>query len=186
MRKKNEARRRFRVITGGLSRVVNIGKYVITIGSGTRPPFPIEAVAAEEDTWLVLSAPPVVEEPGEHIIRTMTAIMDTLPLEPGTAIFKKGKPLRFLAVVHDLEQEPSWRAEWVASALREVFSLAEEKGCRSMALPLIAARKGHLSTQGFLDIFKKILLEGVNGPQNLWLVVPQGTEAEVIERLQAS
>ena len=76
-----------------------------------RPPFKVDALAVEEDTFLVMSADRKVHDTREPLIRIMTRVIETQPKDPGSVFVKGGSPLRFLAIVHDLNEEPTWREE---------------------------------------------------------------------------
>jgi hypothetical protein len=113
-----------RLIKGGRGVGHRLGPVRIVPAPEDQPPFPVDALAVEDDTYFVLGADPEVREPNEHPIRLWKQIHEAEPAAPGSVSVKEGEdggPTRFLAVVHDLSQEPSWREEWVAQALGEVL-----------------------------------------------------------------
>jgi len=141
------------------------------------PPFEVDAVAAEEDTWLVLSADPVATEPEEGLEEILAAARQAQPEPPGSVVVLEGRPLRLLAVVHDLSREPTWREEWVASALAAILAECEARGIRSLALPPLGARHGSLAPPRF----EELLAEALRAApplrlERLWLVVPPGPQ----------
>ena len=82
-------------------------------------------------------------------------------------------------VVHDLEQEPTWREEWVASALEEVLRQVGERSLRSLAMPMLGAVHGSLEGSRFVELLANAL-EGaaLEHLKELWLlVVPVRVEA---------
>jgi hypothetical protein len=148
------------------------------------PPFLADALVEEEDTYLVFSADPEVQETREEPEELMAELLKTNPAVPGSVIVKEGQPLSLLAVVHDLNQEPSWKEEWIANALDRIFWEAESRKLRSLALPLLATLHGSLDRQRFLALLREALER--SSPKylaRLWLVVPAGTAREVLGML---
>ena len=142
-------------------------------------------MAAEEDTFLVLSANPEVRDPGEHMVRVMTRVIETKPIKPGSVLMKDGDPMRLLAIVHDLNQEPSWREEWIVSALDEIFLFAESRGLSSIALPFLGTLHGSLEKQRFIVLLRNALgrISTLN-LNRIWLVVPNETSSDIFDSLK--
>jgi hypothetical protein len=164
--------------------MIRIGSVQIFVGPGNMAPYPVDAWAAEEDTYLVLSADPEVAEVDEDPERVMAEVLATRPAEPGTVIVKGACPLRLLAVVHDLNEEPSWKEEWVVKALHGIFQEADKRRVRSLALPLLGTLHGSLEKQRFLVLLREVVER--RPPRHLtrlWLVVPAGTSSEILQML---
>ncbi len=78
------------------------------IGGAITPQF--DGLVEEEDSYLSLSAEPVVdfaETPAAHAVRVMTAARDAEEAEPGTVIVRQGYPLKLLAFIHRLHVSPT-------------------------------------------------------------------------------
>ena len=149
----------------------------IVVAPRSRPPFEVGAHALEDDTYHVLSASPELREPTEHPIRVWTAVHEQEPAEPGSVIVKAGTPLRLLAVVHDLSEEPTWREAWVAAALEAVLREAERRAITHLGLEPLGAVHGNLRPDRFVSMLHGAL-ESVR-PQRLervWLMPKAGTE----------
>ena len=157
-----------------------IGSVSITAAPKDRPPFKVDAVAAEEDTFLVLSANPEVRDPGEPLVRVMTRVIETKPSTPGSVLIRGRDPTRLLAIVHDLNLEPSWREEWIESALKGIFLIAENQRLRSIALPFLGSLYGSLEKRRFIVLLSKTLgqITLVN-LKRIWLVVPDKTSSDI-------
>jgi hypothetical protein len=179
-------RKNLRVIEGGLRRQLTCGRLRIVACPQTSPPFAVQAVAIEEDTWLILSADPKIAPTEEHPIRLMTDLVNTEKEPVGTVRVKDGRPLRFLAIVHDVDCEPTWREQWVQSALAEVLQEAEKRRLGAVGLPLLGTRHGRLRPKRFAELLATALL-GVELTHltRLWLIAPVDQAAVVVERLQA-
>ena len=135
------------------------------------PPFPIDALVVEDDTWQVLGADPGFRPTVEHPIRLMQALREAEPFEPGTVAIKEDAPVRLHAIVHDLDCEPSCQEEWIAAALGEILRIATERSFRSLGLPQLGTRYGRLTAEEFMRILDGALEKGQKCPlQRLWLL----------------
>jgi hypothetical protein len=169
---------------GQRRREVWIGPVRLFVAPREWPPFLADALAEEEDTYLVLSADPEVLETREQTEELMAELLKTNPAVPGSVIVKEGRPLSLLAVVHDLNQEPSWKEEWIISALDRILREVETRKLRSIALPMLGTLHGSLEKQRFLVLLREAL--EWSSPEHLtrlWLVVPPGTTGEVLGML---
>lgn len=125
---------------------------IICVAENAHPP--AEAAVDEEDVWLVLGTKGPADsgnKPVDRLVRDAAQFAADAPV-PGLALARAGKPLRFLAVIHDFSQTPSCRKEWVEGALADVFEQAERRGIRSLRLPLLGVTRGPLSPQEFIDL----------------------------------
>ncbi|MBM4331635.1 MAG: hypothetical protein FJ117_10495 [Deltaproteobacteria bacterium] len=169
----------------GQHSAIVIGSVQVFVGPENMAPYPVEAWAAEEDTYLVLSADPEVQAIEENPEQIMAEVSATHPAEPGSVIVKNGYPLRLLAIIHDLNQEPSWKEEWVASALDGILQEMENREIRSLALPLLGTLHGSLERKRFLTLLREALER--RQPihlSRLWLVVPSGTTSDILAMLE--
>jgi len=185
MVKKNNTVSHLQLIQGGLYCETSWGPVRIVAGPEHSPPFPVEAAAAEEDTYLVLSAETTISDPKKHIVRIMTQLIDTRPALPGSVLIRSGSPLRFLAIVHDLDQDPTWREAWIISALEEIFRKAEQHKLKSLGLPLLGTLHGSLEKKRFAALLGNALARAAaNSLERLWLFAPAGINREIIEALK--
>jgi hypothetical protein len=146
-----------RLVQGGLSRGISFGAIQIVAAPSGLPPFEIDAIVCEEDTWLIMSAEPKEIEGPEHPIRLMTALMNAKPEPVGSVLVKGDHPLKFLAVVHDVDQDPIWNEDWIAVALSNVFREAERRKLRAIGLPLLCTRHGKLPVDRFPELLRRVL-----------------------------
>jgi hypothetical protein len=177
---------RLKVIKGGLTDETFLGSIRIVAAPAKAPPFDVDAFAFEEDTFLVLSADTQVRDPKVPLARIMTRLIDTKPAIPGTVLVKGRRPLRFLAIVHDLNQEPSWKEEWIMDALYRVFQSAENLRLQAVALQMLGTVHGSLEKRRFAFLLRKAI-DGTpfHHLKRLWLIVPHGTAREVIDLITA-
>jgi len=177
---------RLRLIKGGQHCELLMKAVRIVVAPEDRPPFNVDAVAVEEDTFLVMSeAGQELPDTDEHPVRIMTRAIEVRPVSTGTVLVKRGHPLMFLAIVNDFDVEPSLREEWVADAIYEIFRESERRKIQSLALPLIGTAHGLLSIERFLYLFHLILTKVLPiFPKQLWLIAPTGASSEIFRMLE--
>lgn len=177
---------KLKVIQGGLQSDTLWGTVRIVAAPQYAQPFSVDAIVAEEDTFMVLSAGKTVRMPSEHIISIMTEIIETLPVAPGSVIVKNGSPMRLLAIIHDLDREPSWRQDWIVQALELIFRETATRNLHSVAIPLLGAVYGAFDIQHFLNLLRDTLKRIPPGNlKRLWLIVPQGASRKIIQMFKS-
>ena len=184
MSKNSIRRRRFKIIPGGLQRKISFAPVSIIVAPENSAPFDVEALVFEEDTWLVMSANPTICEPEVHPIRLMTDLIETEPEPVGSVLVKNGQPMRFLAIVHDVNQEPTWREAWIERALHSVFREVEQRKISAIGLPLLGTRHGRLEKPRFAVILGRVLNKTTfTHLKKIWLIIPPKTNSEFIDTL---
>ncbi len=137
-----------------------------------RPPFPVDAVAFEEDTNLLMRARTEIRAPEESFSTLLTDIAAFEPLEPGTVIAQGEAPLRLLAIIHDIEQKPTWRESWVKQAVTALLAEADEHAIEALCLPVLGSIHGAMTTGRFAAVFRQAL--EAQAPKKLlriWVIV---------------
>ena len=146
----------------------------------------VEAVVIEDDTHLVLGADPLPRETHEDPERLLENARASIQPAPGTLVVRGRDPVRLHAIVHDLDEEPSWREDWVASALREVLREVAARELRSLSLPLLGGVHGSLGPERFAELLGGALAEAsVEKLDDVWLTVSPDKAAEVGNRMRA-
>ncbi len=132
------------------------------------PPFPVELIVLEEDRWLVLSTDNrirPVRQPVEVLIEDM---QQDVPPDRGTVLVRGN---RLLAIVHDLDQQPSTTPDIVRASLNRVFEYCEQHGVRTIAMQMIGHHHGHLTRADFIQLLGGIDKGSVN---RIWLLEQPG------------
>ncbi len=150
-------------------------------------PSDVDAVVAEEDRYLVLSADSEILEAEGDAANIVQEACNAEALEPGTVLVRGSNPIHFLAIVHDLDQSPTWREEWIAKALEKLFSEVKDRDIRSLALPLLGGVHGSFSTTQFAvalcSALKKAMPESL---LRIWLLLENNDAREIIGYLEAN
>jgi hypothetical protein len=149
-------------------------------------PFATDAVVAEEDTYLVLSADAEIRESQIARLRIFHEAFTAKPAQPGSVVVRSGSPLRLLAVVHDLSHQPTWSEEWVGAALDAILREVGTRGLRTLAMPLLGSVHGALPIDRFVVVLRSALDRGAPAClERVWLVTPED-ELDQVRRLLES
>jgi hypothetical protein len=174
-----------RLIQGHLQCQMAFGPVKIIAAPESAPPFKIDARAYEEDTWLVMSAEPKVCLPEVHPIRLMTELIEARPKNAGSVMVRGNHPLRFLAIVHDVNLEPTWKEEWIETAIAKIFQESEKRNIGAIGLPLLGTLHGRLEPTRFALILGRVIKKAVlTHLRRVWLISPIRTNREVISTLK--
>lgn len=180
-----QARSRFRLIHGSLQCQTAFASLNVIAAPEESPPFKVDAIAFEEDTWLMMSADPEIAEPPEHPIRLMTDLIEAQPQPVGSVVVKGKNPLQFLAIVHDVNQDPTWREEWVERSLENIFKESEQRMLQAIGLPLLGTKHGRLEKKRFISLLSRVLKQiPFKHLKHLWLVAPTPKNFDIINWLE--
>lgn len=142
------------------------------------------AVVREEDIQLVLTADMRPRPTAESLDALETAALRDPGHPPGSVVVRPGRPLELLAIVHDLDREPSWRPEWVADALDAVFREAHRCGLSDLRVPLPGTVHGRLARGDAVRLLVEALERaGEARPRALWL---DGVPDDTIEAVRVA
>ncbi len=153
---------------------VSINHIDLHISPENLSPFPVQAIIQEQDTSLVLEPDDELRDPGDDKPLWYDANkIDLLEShQPGDVIIKSFNPMYLLAIVHNLDLSPSWKTEWIETALSKALAITEEKGISAIRLPVIGAQYGHFELDKFIDILKQAANKNEgNNLKKIWLVV---------------
>ena len=136
-------------------------------------PVNVAAIVEEQDIALVLSMPSKLsvtdDKPCWYLANKLES-QDTL--QPGSVIIRDGKTIKIMAIIHDLDQDPTYKPEWISKALDNIFSISNSYGIRTMQLPILGAQYGRFKLGEFL----LLLVNKINiyeGPlEEIWLIIP--------------
>jgi hypothetical protein len=124
----------------------------IILRSDLKAPFDIQALLIEEDTAMILSADTNVQIYDEHPIRLMTSLLDHKPESPGSIVTRGESPYCFYAIVHDFDQYPSFKEDWVSSAIELALGKCADLRIQSLAMQVLGSTYGTQPEGWFLDL----------------------------------
>lgn len=173
------------LISDDYGRGGRLGRVHVVVAPEDEPPFPIDALAVEEDTHLLLASDGVVSEPDESYGDLVAADGERMPTVPGSVIVKKARPIEFLAIVHDIDCDPTWREEWIASAINGIIEEAEWHRIQSIGVPLIGTRHGSIEMRRVALWLGRCLSEkACRYLERVWVIAPAGSETELMWALR--
>ena len=106
-------------------------------------------------------------------------------LRADLVLVKKAEPLQFLAIVHDIDREPTWREDWIASAINGVIEEAEWRRLESVAVPLIGTRHGNVEMRRVaLWLGSCLSRTTFRYLKRIWVIAPTGSETELMWALR--
>ena len=141
--------------------------------SRAHTPFAVDAIALEEDTSFVLSADIAIRDSKQHPIRLMTELYEDQPKTPGAIIVKQGEVSRLLAIVHDFNQEPSSREEWIQACLTRIFEECAQRHFVALGLEFLGTKHGAWSREDFERLFDASLHAAAPSTlRRIWLSEP--------------
>lgn len=184
---RKEMRTKLSLISDEFGRAGRLGPVHVVVAPEHAPPFPIDAIAVEEDTHLLLSpGDGVVTEPGEAFETLVEAANRKSANTPGSVLVRKTEPLQFLAIVHDIDCEPTWREEWIASAINGAVEEAEWRRLASLGIPLIGTRHGNVETRRVaLWLGRCLSRTSFRYLKRVWVIAPEGSETELMWALRS-
>ena len=138
------------------------------------PPFTVDAIAVEDDTYHVLSANPEFQVSRGSVTQAIEALERSEPCALGSVVVKLGRPLIFQAIVHDLSHDPTCVESSVQRALAAIFAEAEQRNLKTVALAPVGTRYRSIDEHRFLDLFNEALAAvAFRSVEKVWLVVPE-------------
>lgn len=174
------------LISDDYGRGGRLGPVHVVVAPEDAPPFPVDAIAVEEDTHLLLSSDGIVEEPEEDFRTLIAAAGEPPSYSPGSVLVRKGVPLGLLAIVHDIDREPTWREEWIASAINGIVEEAEWRRLASVAVPLLGTRHGNVEMRRVaLWLGRCLSRTNFRHLRRVWVIAPSGSETELMWALRS-
>ncbi len=166
-----------RISETGDNKVTVKGLQIIA-ASEDEPPFDVDGIAFEQDTLLIMGRDRI-DYPSESFDQLISRMHEMPSLTPGTVLVRGKHPFRFLAVIHDVNQVPTWKEEWVNNALDGIFQECERAKIESVGIPLIGTLHGTLGKQRFIVLLKSAIERAsLEYLKNLWLIIPVGDSFE--------
>ncbi len=162
----------------GRDNVVSIKSRAIRVESVAttgRVPDDVDAIVMEQDTGMVLGPLDDIRDSRESMESLAKALSGSGEAEQGSVIVLGTVPSRLLAIIHDLDRDPTWTEDIVAKTVARVLELSNKRGFASIAMPLLGAVHGGMTE----DRARQILDDAVSnmaGPGSLrtiWLVGSQ-------------
>ena len=175
-----------RVLNGGLQIPPSYGHLRIVSAPGNSPPFKVDAMAYEEDTYLIMSAKPENAPHEVHPLRLMAELENLTPETPGSVRVTGKNPLKFLAVIHDVDNVPTWREDWIDKALGSIFMEAEKRKIHALGLPILGTKHGNVKHARFARFLGRALRQTrFEFLCRLWLIAEVPENSRLMDMLKS-
>ena len=139
----------------------------------------------EQDTFLLMAEQSTLKDPGKPAWYLANTMEQEQACKPGSVIIKGRSPIRLLAVVHNIEQQPTCHHEYISKAYKTLLQIIQDKAITSVGLPLLGTVHGKLSIVEAIVLLSECLKEGLPGSlQRIWLVLPSGAGCECLAELK--
>lgn len=107
-----------------------------------------------------------------------------MPYNGGEVVVKRDAPLQLFAIVHDLDQSPSWREEWIAAALERVFQIACERQLQCLGMARLGTVHGRFPLERFIQLLVTAVGRHREVPERIWLGVARRDCPRAIEQFK--
>jgi len=181
---KNHNPRPLRLITGGLDYECTIGTTRIAIVPLDAPAPTVDVVVVEQDTHCLLAVDSHIKEPQESLPALNHQLACFVPYRTGEVVVRQDEPLQLQAIVHDLDQTPSWREEWIAAAIEGVLDIVSWRQLQHLGIPALGTIHGRFPVVRFLELLLEALKKREEGPQQIWIGIVREECADAINHLK--
>lgn len=164
---------------------VNICKVSIIVIPANLAPKNVAAIVEEQDTALVLGQPSEItltdNKPSWFLANKLES---QKILEPGSVVIRNGKTLKILAIVHDLDHDPTWKPEWISQALDNILNISGLHGIHTLQMPVLGTQHGRYELTAFLSLLTD-KIKTYQGPlEKIWLIIPRENCTQALSYLK--
>jgi hypothetical protein len=117
----------------------------------------VDAVVEEQDTHLLLGKAPVISNVVTGFPQLVKKMQHQVPEIPGTVIVKKTKPIRFIAIIYDIDNSNICHQEWLETALKNIFIQCWKYKIAALAMPLLGTSYGRIDGPLMIKILEQSL-----------------------------
>lgn len=140
------------------------------------------AVVREEDVQLILTAAASPSPPTQSLAALERAALNAPCRSPGSVVVRAGRPMMLLALIHDLDREPSWREEWIVSATVAALRAARWRGLLHLSMPLLGTVHGRLDPWRAAELLVRAMQDdSFARPETLWV---EHADAAIVDWLR--
>ncbi len=151
-----------------------IGSIEIAIAPVEYVPAEIDAIVEEQDTQLLMGMDAEINYPDEDFDTLIDQMLSGKSVRsPGQIIIKKTQPLQLKAIIHDINQKPSWKTEWISYALQQLVTEIENYNIKTLAMPLLGTIHGNVNENESIELLcDNLMSKQIICLEKLWLIAP--------------
>ena len=119
----------------------------------------VDAVVEEQDTNLILGKSPIILETIENF-PTLVKKMEQQTREiVGNVLVKQSNPIRFIAIVYDVEHTPIGKKTWIEKAIQNILTQCDKYRIKTLAMPLLGTCYGKLEEESIIQLLQYSLIQ---------------------------
>jgi hypothetical protein len=77
----------------------------------------------------------------------------------GNVLVKKSIPIRFIAIVYDVEHTPIGMTIWIEEAIRNILAQCGKHKIKTLAMPLLGTSYGKLEEESIIKLLQNSLIQ---------------------------
>lgn len=117
-----------------------------------------DAIVEEQDTYLLLGITAEINDTAESYPSLVGRMEKQQPLVPGSILIRSETPKRIVAIIHDIDQKPICRDEWIATALQKILDECGQLKIHTLLMPVLGKTHGNVSYECFRELLDAAVL----------------------------
>ena len=119
----------------------------------------VDAIVEEQDTNLILGRSPVILETIESFPALVKKIGQQTREIVGNVLVKQSIPIRFIAIVYDVEHTPIGKKTWIEEAIQNILAQCDKYKIKTLAMPLLGTSYGKLEEESIIQLLQHSLIK---------------------------
>ncbi len=119
----------------------------------------VDAVVEEQDTNLILGKSPVILDTIESFPEMVKKMEQQTCEKVGNVLVKQSVPIRFIAIVYDVEHTPIGEKIWIEEAIQNILAHCDKYRIKTLAMPLLGTSYGKLEEESNIQLLQNSLIQ---------------------------
>jgi hypothetical protein len=119
----------------------------------------VDAVVEEQDTNLILGKSPVILDTIESFPSMVNKMEQQTCEKVGNVLVKQSVPIRFIAIVYDVEHTPIGEKIWIEEAILNILAHCDKYRIKTLAMPLLGTSYGKLEEESIIQMLQNSLIQ---------------------------
>jgi len=119
----------------------------------------VDTVVEEQDTNLILGKSPVILETIENFPTLVKKMEQQTQEIVGNVLVKQSIPIRFIAIVYDVEHTPIGKKIWIEDAIQNILAQCDKYRIKTLAMPLLGTSYGKLKEESIIQLLQDSLIQ---------------------------
>ncbi len=119
----------------------------------------VDAVVEEQDTNLILGKSPVILDTIESFPAMVKKMEQQTCERVGNVLVKQSVPIRFIAIVYDVEHTPIGEKIWIEEAIQNILAHCDKYRIKTLAMPLLGTSYGKLDEESIIQLLQDSLIQ---------------------------